>query len=132
MAKQGILPESDTNERELIEVYLNGQSFGANVAKIRQMISFDPRQVTKVPCSHVSVMGALLWMDRTIPLIDLSVALVSQPIETDDNGTVTVLVTEFNGLINGFLVDGVNRIHRVSWDKIEPTGHLLAQYHVPI
>ena len=96
------------------------------------MISFDPRQFTKVPCSHVSVMGALLWRDRTIPLIDLSVALVSQPIETDDNGTVTVLVTEFNGLINGFLVDGVNRIHRVSWDQIEPTGHLLAQYHVPI
>ena len=37
-----------------------------------------------------------------------------------------VLVLEFNELTTGFLVDGVNRIHRVSWSAISPLSPYLA------
>ncbi|MDY0108605.1 MAG: chemotaxis protein [Candidatus Krumholzibacteria bacterium] len=37
-----------------------------------------------------------------------------------------VLVLEFNEQITGFLVDGVNRIHRVSWNAISPLSPFLA------
>jgi len=40
--------------------------------------------------------------------------------------TRIVLVLEFNELTTGFLVDGVNRIHRVSWDAISSLSPFLA------
>ncbi len=41
--------------------------------------------------------------------------------------TRIVLVLEFNELTTGFLVSGVNRIHRISWDAISPLSPFLAQ-----
>ncbi|HOX25850.1 MAG TPA: chemotaxis protein [Candidatus Krumholzibacteria bacterium] len=40
--------------------------------------------------------------------------------------TRIVLVMEFNETITGFLVDGVRRIHRVSWEAISPLSPYLA------
>ncbi|WP_198595868.1 chemotaxis protein CheW, partial [Vibrio lentus] len=30
-----------------------------------------------------------------------------------------VIVTDFNGVVNGFLIDKISRIHRVSWEVLE-------------
>ncbi|MFA0045103.1 chemotaxis protein CheV, partial [Vibrio sp. 10N.261.51.A1] len=30
-----------------------------------------------------------------------------------------VIVTDFNGVVNGFLIDKISRIHRVSWEGLE-------------
>lgn len=38
-AGQEILLESGTNEMEILEFYLGGQSFGINVQKLREIIS---------------------------------------------------------------------------------------------
>jgi two-component system chemotaxis response regulator CheV len=43
--------------------------------------------------------------------------------------TRIVLVLEFNEVTTGFLVDGVNRIHRVSWDAISALSPFLAAVH---
>ena len=47
--------------------------------------------------------------------------VVADPAETR-----IVLVLEFNEVTTGFLVDGVNRIHRVSWNAISPLSPFLA------
>jgi len=120
-----ILLESGTNEVEILEFFLGDQGFGINIAKIAQILPFDRAKLTVIPHSSPAFMGALLWQGRTIPLIDLkgflhqSQQTIEQPI---------VLVTEFNGVKNGFLTDGVNRIHRVSWGAISPMGPLLDRY----
>lgn len=44
----------------------------------------------------------------------------------DNIETRIVLVLEFNETTTGFLVGGVNRIHRVSWDAISPISPYLA------
>ena len=41
--------------------------------------------------------------------------------------TRIVLVLEFNEVTTGFLVDGVNRIHRVNWNAISPLSPFLAE-----
>ena len=46
--------------------------------------------------------------------------------EAEDVDTRIVLVLEFNERTTGFLVDGVNRIHRVSWSAISPISPYLA------
>jgi two-component system chemotaxis response regulator CheV len=95
-----------------------------NVAKVRQIIQFDPAELTKVPNSSSTLMGVYQFRDQSVPLIDLKEAL---GYKDDDTGVdkPLVLVTEFNNLINCFLVDGVSRIHRVSWKNIRPLNPLL-------
>ena len=46
--------------------------------------------------------------------------------QTDPTGNKLTLVMEFNSMKTAFLVDGVNRIHRVSWESISPLSPFLA------
>ncbi len=58
------------------------------------------------------------------PDLEAAVAAASDLVETR-----IVLVLEFNEVTTGFLVDGVNRIHRISWDAISPLSPFLAAVH---
>lgn len=49
-----------------------------------------------------------------------------QTASSDPSGTKLTLVMEFNNMKTAFLVDGVNRIHRVSWEAISPLSPFLA------
>jgi len=127
--KQGILLESGTNEIELIECYLGSQSFGINVHKLREIIPYDEAKTTILPESPPSVVGTFLVRGNTIPLIDLNVHLrrgSGEAAATD--GRQVVLVCEFNRCVNGFLVDGVNQIHRISWKNIQPLSAYIGRY----
>ena len=48
-----ILLENGTNELEVLEFIVDGNSYGINVAKIREIITYQP--VTPVPNAHPSV-----------------------------------------------------------------------------
>ena len=111
-----ILLENGTNELEVLEFSLDGNSFGINVAKIKEIINYMP--VTPIPNSHPSIEGVFMPRDRMITAIDLKNCLqrgISQP----DDGLF--IVTNFNKLDIAFHVDNVEGIHRVSWaDIIKP------------
>jgi two-component system chemotaxis response regulator CheV len=49
--------------------------------------------------------------------VDLSVWLGKKRHESE---APKVVVTEFNGVTTAFMVSGVNRIHRISWEVVEP------------
>jgi two-component system chemotaxis response regulator CheV len=77
------------------------------------------------------VVGTFLVRGSTIPLIDLNVHLNRAPeTATADMGISrkVVLVCEFNRCVNGFLVDGVNQIHRISWQNIQPMSTVIGRY----
>ncbi|MBU2643542.1 chemotaxis protein [bacterium] len=121
-----ILTESGTNEAEFLEFYINQKSFAINVAKVIQIISFDDELLTRTAGGPPSVMGSLLWRDHTIDLINLSQALK----DGDDLSSErpVVLVTNFNDMTAGFRISGVNRIHRVNWNDIQPMDAVLDRY----
>ena len=126
--KQEILLETGTNEMEIIEFYLGTQSFGINVHKLKEIITFDQDALTVIPGSGDGMLGTLLLRGNTIPLIDLK-SHISQK-EDDLEGDVrrVVLVCEFNDRVNGFKIDGVNQIHRVSWEDVQPMASFIDQY----
>lgn len=110
-----ILLENGTNELEVLEFTLDGNSYGINVAKIKEIINYQP--VTPVPNAHPSIEGIFMPRDRMITAIDLKNCLqrgVSQP------GGLFI-VTNFNKLDIAFHVDSVVGIHRVSWSDIIKT-----------
>lgn len=110
-----ILLENGTNELEILEFTLAGNSYGINVAKIREIITYQP--VTPVPNSHPSIEGIFMPRDIMITAIDLKNCLGRG--EAQAGGLF--IVTNFNKLDIAFHVEAVLGIHRVSWrDIIKP------------
>lgn len=126
MEKQEILLESGTNEVELLTFIIGNQVFGVNVAKIQSIIKFEAESVTEIPMAHSAVLGMMLFRDHTVPLIDLARAL-DMP-DNEERAKAIVIVMEFNNSVNSFLIDGVNRIHRVSWDKFVPINEMISNF----
>ena len=60
----GICIENGTNELEILEFTLAGNSYGINVAKIKEIITYQP--VTPVPNSHPSIEGIFMPRDTMI------------------------------------------------------------------
>jgi len=110
-----ILLENGTNELEVLEFVVDGNSYGINVAKIREIIPYSP--VTPVPNAHPSVEGIFMPRDAMITAIDLRNCL--QRGQSQPGGLF--IITSFNKLDIAFHVDAVIGIHRVSWvDIIKP------------
>lgn len=110
-----ILLENGTNELEILEFTLDNNSYGINVAKIREIITYQP--VTPVPNSHPSIEGIFMPRDVMITAIDLKNCLGHG--ESKPEGLF--ILTNFNKLDLAFHVDSVLGIHRVSWrDIIKP------------
>ena len=107
-----ILLENGTNELEVLEFELDGNPYGINVAKIKEIIPYQ--KVTPVPNSHPSIEGIFMPRDAMITVIDLKKCL-GLP-ETDEKGLF--IITNFNKLNVAFHVDEVIGIHRVSWENI--------------
>ncbi len=124
MVKQEILLQSGTNELELLTFVLGNQSFGMNVLKVQSIQQYDPSMLTKIPRAHHAMLGMILYREKTIPLIDLAASLdLEEKHETKENRIV--IVAEFNSVVNGFLVDSVNRIHRLNWENFIPLDKAL-------
>ena len=64
-----ILLENGTNEVEILEFTLGNNHYGINVAKIKEILSFQP--VTPVPNTHPSVEGIFMPFDLMITVINL-------------------------------------------------------------
>lgn len=110
-----ILLENGTNELEVLEFKLDGNAYGINVAKIKEIITYQP--VTPIPNAHPSIEGIFMPRDTMITAIDLKNCL--------QRGNATpgglFIITSFNKLDIAFHVDSVVGIHRVSWrDIIKP------------
>lgn len=107
-----ILLENGTNELEILEFVLDGYSYGINVAKITEIIPYQP--VTPIPNSHPSIEGIFMPRNIMITAVDLLNCLGRG--ESKPGGMF--IITNFNKLNIAFQVENVLGIHRVSWTEI--------------
>ena len=126
MSRTNILLESGTNELEIVEFFLDEEGYrghyGVNVAKVVEIIRMQPA-TTMPQMRHPSVMGAFPHRDgKIVPLVNLARYLGK---ETPPPSDAKIIVTEFNHIITGFMVSGVNRIHRLSWNDVEEPSQFL-------
>jgi len=120
-SKTKILLESGTNELEIVEFSLlennnynaGYQSYGINVAKVREIIRMPSLTVT--PNLPPSIIGIFNLRDEIIPALDLRKFLYD---EYNSNKDAKIIIVEFNKLKIGLVVTEVERIHRIGWDRI--------------
>ena len=78
----GILLETGTNEIEIMEFTIDGNLYGINVAKVREIMMSAP--VHAMPHSHPAVEGIFKPRDIVITVIDLPKYLSRQDGEKGD------------------------------------------------
>lgn len=112
---KGILLETGTNEFEVVEFEIGEVCYGINVAKVREVIKAV--QVTRMVDANPCVEGIFTLRGKVMPLVNLRKRLGLA--DNDSAEESHIIVSEINGYYSGFRVDGVSRIHRVSWEAME-------------
>lgn len=98
------------------------ETFGINVFKVREVMRIP--QITRAPEMPASVEGMVSLRGVLVPVIDLAKYI---GIETDSAPEI-MIITEYNGQTQGFLVKGVDNILRLDWSAMRvPPAMLLAE-----
>ncbi|QDU64933.1 Chemotaxis protein CheV [Planctomycetes bacterium Pan216] len=126
-----ILLEAGTNELEVLVFHLDEHRYGINGAKVREVV--HPPKVRPVPNAHESLDGLCKLRDLVMPMVSLrkyfQLNAPEQLAKLDtskslDSHDSQVIVTVFNSQSVAFRVDRVDRIYRISWEKMRPLPEL--------
>ncbi len=105
------------NRLELLLFRLtSNQLYGINVFKVQEVIRCPA--LTHVPNAHPIVRGIANMRGKTIPVYDLGMALGYAGMGSIDNAFV--VIADYNRTVQGFLVNGVERIVNMNWEEILP------------
>lgn len=113
--KQGILLESGTNEIEVMEFTINGNLYGINVAKVKEILMSSP--VNPMPHAHPAVEGIFKPRDIVLTVVDLPRYLLQAPCDKGEKDLF--ILTNFNRMNIAFRVHTVVGISRISWQDIQ-------------
>ncbi|MGD9849809.1 MAG: chemotaxis protein [Nitrospirales bacterium] len=103
------------NKMELLMFDLGTEEiYGINVFKIREVMKLP--FITKIPDSDPRVLGIVNLRGENVALVDLKQAIGLGPL---DPAGGKLIIAEYNDNKQGFLVKGVDRIIRMSWEKIQ-------------
>ena len=106
-------PNSITGRRE---------TFGINVFKVREVMRTPP--ITSAPEMPASVEGMVSLRGVLVPVVDLA---RYAGVATDTPRSI-MIVTEYAGHTQGFLVEGVDTILRLDWSQMKvPPEMLMAE-----
>ncbi len=88
------------------------ESFGINVFKVREVMRTPP--ITEAPDMPAAVEGMVSLRGQLVPVIDLG---KYSGIESNGKREI-MIVTEYNGHTQGFLVEAVDTILRLDWAQM--------------
>ncbi len=113
--KEGILLESGTNEIEIMKFKIQGEFYGINVAKVKEIMM--AAKVKVMPHAHPAVEGIFKPRDILITVIDLGFYLTNEYLEHKPRDLF--IVTNFNKMTVAFRVQSIEGISRISWKDIQ-------------
>ncbi|MCK0511023.1 chemotaxis protein [Aromatoleum buckelii] len=110
-----------SNRMEILLFSLGtGETFGINVFKVREVCTAP--FITRTPNMPIGVEGLISLRGNVIPVLSLAKILgLAQP-GAPLGGSM--MVTEYSKRTLGFLVDSVDRIIRVEWDKVRAPDNI--------
>ena len=120
---------ADTNKLEILLFSLGTdartgrqETFGINVFKVREVMRTPP--ITAAPEMPASVQGMVSLRGVLVPVVDLA---RYAGVNTETPRSI-MIVTEYAGHTQGFLVEGVDTILRLDWSQMKvPPEMLTAQ-----
>lgn len=101
------------------------QLFAINVFKVKEVLKL-PR-LNMMPNSSPNIIGVANMRGITVPVIDLSAAIGMGKTEITDKSHM--VVAEYNGSVQGFLVSDVERILNLDWSDVMPPPATAGRAH---
>ncbi|MEW5782293.1 MAG: chemotaxis protein [Pseudomonadota bacterium] len=98
------------------------ETFGINVFKVREVMKTPP--ITAAPDMPKAVKGMVSLRGVLVPVVDLS-EFIGMQTETPRE---IMIVTEYNGHTQGFLVESVDTILRLDWSKMRVPPEMLTAH----
>ncbi|MCU8017908.1 chemotaxis protein CheV [Shewanella sp. SM72] len=99
------------------------QVFALGTLKVRELVPYT--QLSKIPQSHPTILGASTIRGHTIPIIDMAAAIGYRPIAPEEWEKCYIIITDCQRMIIGFLVRGIDKIIECNWRDIEaPSANL--------
>ncbi len=95
------------------------ETFGINVFKVREVMRTP--QITSAPDMPAAVKGMVSLRGILVPVVDLADFIGMQTETARD----IMIVTEYNGHTQGFLVQSVDTILRLDWSKMRVPPEML-------
>ena len=95
------------------------ETFGINVFKVREVMRTPP--ITSAPEMPASVEGMVSLRGVLVPVVDLA---HYAKVNTDTPRSI-MIVTEYAGHTQGFLVEGVDTILRLDWSQMKVPPEML-------
>jgi len=109
-----------TNKMEILLFSLGSEEkFGINVFKVKEVSQAG--KITRTPNMPHGVDGIVSLRGHVMPVLNLAVFMGLKP----EKKHQTMMVAEYNTHVLGFLVEGVDRIIRVDWEKVRPAEGML-------
>ncbi|MBV2234632.1 MAG: chemotaxis protein [Sterolibacterium sp.] len=96
------------------------ETFGINVFKVREVMRKPP--ITASPDMPPAVKGMVSLRGALVPVIDLAEYVGIQ----SEMSREVMIVTEYNGHTQGFLVEAVDTILRLDWQQMRVPPEILA------
>ncbi|MFO1380268.1 MAG: chemotaxis protein [Chitinivorax sp.] len=95
------------------------ENFGINVFKVREVMRTP--EITRAPDMPPAVEGMVSLRGALVPVVDLA---KYAGVDTDTPREI-MIVTEYNGHTQGFLVEGVDTILRLDWSSMRVPPEML-------
>ena len=116
------------NRLELLMFRLNSrQLFAINVFKVKEILKLPA--LTQLPQSHPHVRGIASLREQLVPVIDLRAAIGFPARKSGVDIEESLIITEYNRTVQGFLVDSVENIINTSWTDITPPPKTTGKSH---
>lgn len=120
-----VLTQAGTNEVEMLIFGVGDTRYAVNVAKVREIVQKPP--ASPMPNAPRGVEGLIRLRDETLPLVNMRQVLNSGG-EPPPEREQIVIILELNAHYYGALVDRVDSIQRMGWDRVEPPPSGISEY----
>lgn len=110
-----------SNKMEILLFNLGSEEkFGINVFKVKEVCTAG--KITRTPNMPSGVEGIVSLRGHVMPVLNMASFMNIHPADKHQ----TMMVAEYNSHILGFLVQDVDRIIRVDWDKVRATEGMMS------
>ncbi len=113
----GILnPATKATTIQLFTFLLNGEEYGIDVMRVREITSMT--EITKTANSPHYVKGVINLRGSIVPILSLRNRFGFS--DSDDDSMSCIAVMDFNGELTGFIIDEISDVIRINTGDIQP------------